>query len=250
VGERTTVQCPAVRTWLIFTVLMVAKTFSRIFYLHRLRWVEPVPEQPWNDLRLVVLLNHTSLFEWLFVGSVPNSFLWRTARHGVIPAAEKTLYRPLVGRFFKLLGQHVIPITRRADETWQQVLNRVDAEGMVIILPEGRMKRATGLDIDGRPMTVKGGVADILEATPTGRMLYAYSAGLHHIQVPGQKLPKPFRRLELTVETLDIPEYRAEIEANRNGQSFKQTMKNDMERRKALWARSFSRRANETRQPN
>lgn len=220
---------------------MTAKVFSRIFYLHRLRWVDPVPADPWADLRLVVVLNHTSLFEWLFVGSVPNRFLWRTARHAVIPAADKTLYRPVVGRFFRLLGQHVIPITRRPDETWQQVLNRVDSEGMVIILPEGRMKRATGLDLDGRPMTVKGGVADVLEAIPEGRMLYGYSAGLHHVQIPGQKLPKPFRRLELTVENLDIPEYRRTLEAMSDGKSFKQTMKDDMERRKALWAHSFSR---------
>lgn len=234
-----------VRTLFIFTLLLIAKVFSRLFYLHRLRWVEPVPERPWSELRLVVLLNHTSLFEWLYVGTVPIRFLWRTARHGVIPAAAKTIYRPVVGRFFRLLGQHVIPITRRPDETWQQVLNRVDAQGMVIILPEGRMMRATGLDIDGRPMTVKGGVADILEAIPTGRMLYGYSAGLHHVQVPGQRLPKPFRRLELTVENLGIAEYRAEIEAARDGRSFKQTMKDDMERRKLLWAQSFSGKAKE-----
>lgn len=236
------------RTLLIFLVLMTVKVFSRLFYLHRVRWVDPVPEDRWADLRLVVVLNHTSLFEWLFAGSVPNRFLWRTARHAVIPAAAKTIDRPLIGRFFKLLGQHVLPITRQPDETWKQVLDRVDPEGMVIILPEGRMKRATGLDLEGRPMTVKGGVADILAAIPTGRMLYAYSAGLHHVQVPGQTLPRLFRRVELTIENLGIGEYRAEIEARCNGQTFKQAMKADMERRKNLWARPFSRRVDKASQ--
>ena len=41
-------------------------------------------------------------------------------------------------------------------------MNQIDEDAVVIILPEGRMKRATGLDKKGMPMTVRGGVADIL----------------------------------------------------------------------------------------
>jgi 1-acyl-sn-glycerol-3-phosphate acyltransferase len=230
-----------VKTVLIFTVLLVVKAFSRLFYRHHVRWVKPTPDDAWTDIRLVVLLNHTSLFEWLFAGSVPNRFLWRIASHAVIPAADKTLRRPVVGRFFRMLGQHVVPITRKPDESWRQLLERVDPKGMVIILPEGRMMRADGLDSEGRPMTVRGGVADILEGIPEGRMLYGYSGGLHHIQVPGQTLPKLFRGLDLTIENLEIPEYRAILLGQADGRSFKQAMKDDMERRRDLWATPFSR---------
>jgi 1-acyl-sn-glycerol-3-phosphate acyltransferase len=230
------------RTLLSLLVLLSVKLFSRLFYLHRIRWIEPVPQKRWADIRLIVLLNHTSLFEWLFAGSVPMPFLWRIARHAVIPAAQKTIDRPLVGLFFRLLARHVIPITRQPDESWRQVLDRVDPRGMVLILPEGRMMRPNGLDLEGRPMTVKGGVADILEAIPEGRLLYAYSAGLHHVQVPGQKFPRLFRRIEVSFENLDIAEYKQALgtSAAAGGTTFKQAMKSDMERRKQLWAQPFS----------
>lgn len=232
-----------VRTLAIFTVLLSLKILSRIFYRHRIRWVGDPPDDPWADLRLVVLLNHTSLFEWLFAGSVPNRFLWRTAKHAVIPAAAKTIERPVVGHFFRILGQHVIPITRKPDETWRQVLERIDPESMVIILPEGRMLRANGLDADGRPLSVRGGVADILEAIPEGRMIIAYSGGLHHVQVPGEGFPKLFQSIWLTLENVGVREYRREL-AERladpsHERSRKEAMKTDLERRKARWARPF-----------
>ena len=55
-------------------------------------------------------------------GSVPNRFLKRLARHAVVPVADTTLSRPLVGRFFRLLVPHPVPITREADHTWQRVV--------------------------------------------------------------------------------------------------------------------------------
>jgi 1-acyl-sn-glycerol-3-phosphate acyltransferase len=153
--------------------------------------------------------------------------------------ADKTLARPVIGRFFRLVGQHVVPITRKADESWRQLLERVDPNGMVIILPEGRMKRHGGLDVEGRPMTVRGGVADILEGLSEGRMLIAYSGGLHHIQVPGQRLPKLFKDIHLSIENLDIVEYRHELEQDTSVRPVKQRMKDDLERRKAHWAVPF-----------
>ena len=227
------------RTLLTFSVLLAAKLFSRLFYRHRIRWVAPTPDDPWADLRLVIILNHTSLFEWLFAGSTPNRFLWRTARHGVIPVADKTLNRPVVGRFFRILGQHVVPITRKPDESWEQLLRRIDPEGMVIILPEGRMKRQTGLDQDGRPLRARGGVADILQGLPAGRMLIAYSGGLHHVQIPGQSLPKLFKSIHLSLENVDIVDYRAEFAKESRQRNLKQRVIDDMERRKALWAHTF-----------
>jgi hypothetical protein len=48
---------------------------------------------------------------------------------------------------------------------------------------------------------VRGGIADILEAIPSGRMLLAYSGGLHHVQAPGEHVPRPFRTLYLNLES-------------------------------------------------
>ena len=95
-------------------------------------------------MRLLVFLNHTSLFEPVFAAVVPNRFLWRLASRGVLPAAKKTIDRPLVGRFFRLLGRRVVPISRKRDATWREVLASVAGDSMVAIAPEGRMRRATG----------------------------------------------------------------------------------------------------------
>ena len=118
---------------------------------------------------------------------MPARFIWRLAAHGVVPAADKTTGRPLVGLVFKFVAHHVIPITRERDETWFAVLQRIDPQSMIVIAPEGRMKRANGLDLQGKPMSVRGGIADILNAVKEGRMLLAYSGGLHHVQVPGAR---------------------------------------------------------------
>ena len=227
------------RTLLTFTVLLAAKAFSRIFFRHQIRWIGEMPDDPWDDLRLVILLNHTSLFEWLYAGSVPNRFLWRTAKHGVIPVADKTLKRPLIGPFFRILGQHVVSITRKPDESWKQLMERIDPEGMVIILPEGRMKRETGLDLQGRPLTVRGGVADILEGLSEGRMLIAHSGGLHHVQVPGQRLPRLFKTIHLSIANLGVAEYVDELTQAAGERTLKQLMKRDLQRRKELWDGPF-----------
>ena len=68
----------------------------------------------------------------------------------MIPVAEKTIRRPMVGKFFSLLAAHVVSITRERDHTWREVLTRIDPDSMVLILPEGRMMRANGLDSEGR----------------------------------------------------------------------------------------------------
>ncbi|MGB5477052.1 MAG: hypothetical protein WBO53_08575, partial [Thermoanaerobaculia bacterium] len=122
----------------------------------------------------------------------------------------------------------MLPITRQADRTWKAVLDRVTEDVMIIILPEGRMKRANGLDRHGNPMTVRGGIADILAAIPEGKMLIAYSGGLHHVQVPGQHLPRPFKTLRMNLEEVDIPTYRGSFECNSDPQEFKHRVKLDL----------------------
>ena len=47
--------------------------------------------------------------------------------------------------------------------------------------------------------------------------------------------------LHLTIENLRIPEYRSSLDDQPNGHSFKQAMKDDMERRRDLWATPFPR---------
>lgn len=212
--------------------MWVVKVLSRIFYRHEFEWIQPTPPRPWADIRLVIFLNHTSLFEPIFIGAVPNSFIWRLAAHGVVPAADKTTDRPLVGLVFKFIAHHVIAITRQRDDTWFQVLRKIDPDSMVVIAPEGRMKRANGLDLHGRPMTVRGGVADILQAIQEGRMLIAYSGGLHHVQIPGH-MPNVFKKVRLRVENLDIRDYIADrMKEGAGEEEFKRNVIRDLEARR------------------
>jgi hypothetical protein len=148
-----------------------------------------------------------------------------------VPAASKTTDRPLVGLVFKFVAHHVIAITRQRDDTWFQVLRTIDPDSMVVIAPEGRMKRETGLDLHGNPMTVRGGVADILQAIGSGRMLIAYSGGLHHVQIPG-KVPRIFKTVRLRVENLEIADYVNEMLARGGEEAFKKTVIRDLEERR------------------
>lgn len=222
------------RSLLVLTFLGTLKVISACFYRADLRWVGNTPPDPWRHLRIVVFLNHTSLFEPIFLAGVPWGFVWRLARHGVVPAADKTIRRPLVGLVFKLVARYVVPITRERDHTWTRVLNQIDPDSMVVLAPEGRMKRANGLDSQGQPMTVRGGIADILDAIPEGRMLLAYSGGLHHVQVPGQRMPKLFQRVGMMLELVDISGYRNEMAAG--GADFKTAVKTDLDRRRDLYS--------------
>jgi hypothetical protein len=150
----------------------------------------------------------------------------------VLPAAEKTIKRRFVGLFFRIVAREVVPVSRQRDHTWAEVMKRVRPDSLVTILPEGRMKRASGLDMNGNPMTVRGGIADILAAVPEGRMLLAYSGGLHHVQVPGQRLPKIFKTLRMRFETIDIRRYRDELAGDPGTEAFKRSVIRDLEARR------------------
>ena len=216
-------------------MLIFLKYLSRIFYKPDFAFIGPTPPDPWADLRLVAFLNHTSLFEPVFLAGVPNRFIWRLAAHGVIPAASKTTERKLVGFVFKLIAHHVIAITRERDHTWFAVLRQIDPQSMVVIAPEGRMKRANGLDVQGNPMNVRGGIADILLAVKESRMLLAYSGGLHHVQVPGH-WPRPFKTVRMRIENLEISEYIAGIMATAGEEGFKKAVMKDLDRRRDEYA--------------
>ncbi|MEM1206325.1 MAG: hypothetical protein AAGN66_24040 [Acidobacteriota bacterium] len=203
----------SLRALMVFCVLVALRTFSVALFRQETRWVQ----EPQGDLkqvfRIVAILNHTSLYEALLSGQVPLRFLWRMANHCTIPIADVTLKRPIVGLFWHMVAGNIVSVTRERDHTWEQVVQSLDdPESMVIILPEGRMKRAGGLDKHGKHMRVRGGIADLIRGIPDGTLLLAYSQGLHHIQVPGQKgLPKFFQPVRLRFETLDLESYRAEL---------------------------------------
>lgn len=222
------------RSYIVYALLVCIKILSRIFYRHDLSFIGTTPVDPWRDIRVVAFLNHTSLFEPLFVGAVPSRFLWTIARHGVIPAADKTINRPVVGLIFRMVARHVVSITRERDHTWYTVLRRIDPESTVIILPEGRMRRANGLDMNGQPMSSRGGIADVIDAVDEGRMLIAYSGGLHHVQIPGQMSPRLFRTVRIRLESVEIADYRRTLLETGAGEPFKRLVMKDLDRRRDL----------------
>lgn len=222
------------RSLTVFTLLVTLKYLSRIFYRFDFAWVGDVPPDPWRHLRLVAFLNHTSLFEPVFLGGVPNHFIWRLAAHGVVPAADKTTGRPLVGLIFRFVAHRVVAITRERDHTWFEVMNSIDPNSMVIIAPEGRMKRANGLDLQGNPMTVRGGIADIMASMKHGRMLLAYSGGLHHVQVPG-RIPNVFTTVRMRLEAIEMSEYMDEMTKRGGPDEFKKNVRLDLDRRRDFY---------------
>ena len=152
--------------------------------------------------------------------------------------ADKTAQRPLVGRFFRLVAEDVVPITRQRDDTWERFIAQASQpDAVVVILPEGRMKRKTGLDLSGNPMTIRGGIADIIRAVPDGRMLLCYSRGLHHIQAPGELLPRLFRTVKARLETVDLPIYREKLLESAGEEGFKRAVVEDLSRRRDLYCR-------------
>lgn len=212
-------------------LLSLVKLWSRLFYNVENHWLHTHQEDPWKDVRLLVFLNHTSLFEFLFLGAAPWRFLFRIAGKVLVPAASSTIDRPVVGRFFKLFGPGIVPISRERDATWDYFLKRVREDAVVFILPEGRMKRLTGLDKDGKPMSVRGGVADIIQMMETGKMVIVYSGGLHHVQAPGQTFPRFFKTITMHSQRLDIAEYIQLIKATQ-AESFKKAVVADLQERK------------------
>lgn len=220
-----------IKAVITFVLLVGVRTTARIFFKLKNEWIGGEPDNYALNTRIVAILNHTSLYEPLIAGYAQYRLLWKFARHGVLPVAEKTMKRR-IGLFFRLLVRHPIVITRQRDKTWYNVLNKVGSKAITIILPEGRMKRATGLDSEGREMTVRGGIADILEALPDGRLLVVYSGGLHHIQVPGELLPTPFKTIRCRMEMIDIPSYKEDLKRDYPDFNFRRAVVADLTRRR------------------
>ncbi|MBM4253136.1 MAG: hypothetical protein FJ146_14280 [Deltaproteobacteria bacterium] len=203
-----------------FLVLMKIKMISLLYFRFDVAWFGPKPERRnWSDIRLAVILNHTSLLEPIFAAVLPVGFLWRIASRGMFPAADLTMNRPIAGRLFRILAPQVIALTRKRDESWQQFLDQIDPNAVMLFLPEGRMKRPNGLDKHGKPMTVRGGIVDVLQLLGHGKMLIAVSGGLHHLRFR--------KRLQLRLTTVDIAEYLKQF--TRDGQLDGKAIISDLE---------------------
>lgn len=214
-------------------LLVLLKAVSRLFFRFNVEWVGKVPEDPWKDLRIIAVLHHTSLYEPVFAAILPNHMLWRIARDAVVPIASKTMDRKGAGWMFRFVGRRVIPVSRKRDLTWENVLRYCcGPKALTIIFPEGRMMRRTGLDVDGRPLTVKAGVADLIGGIDSGRMLLAYSGGLHHVAAPGDRFPRLFREISLRLEVLDIPEYRESLGGTQDMDRFRNRVVEDLTQRR------------------
>lgn len=229
------------RSCVVFAFLFVLKAVSRLVYRFELEWLDDHGEDrsdPWQGIRVAAFLHHTSLFDLLFVAALPNHMLWLLARRAVAPGADVTLERPIAGPLARLFVHRMIPVTRQRDESWDRMLEAIDEDTVVVLAPEGRMMRKNGLDKHGQPMTVRGGIADILEAVEPlpgrDRLLLVHSQGLHHVQAPGERLPRLFRTFAAKLESLPIPAYLADrrAEAERDGVTVRQAVIRDLEARR------------------
>jgi 1-acyl-sn-glycerol-3-phosphate acyltransferase len=195
-----------------FILLCLVKFICLPLYRFEYRWLSDQNFDQFKDVRLLVFLNHTSLWEPIFIGGVPFKILWRLSGDLMAPGADITLNdRPIVGKIYHSLFSGLVPISRNRDKSWQVFMDLVKEESLVAILPEGRMKRRGGLDKHGNAMTVRGGVADILKKKQTGKVLFVYSGGLHHIHAPGDKLPQMFKTIRANLEIMDIAEYKKSL---------------------------------------
>ena len=217
------------RSIISFLTLLFIKTVARVFYRFKIGW--PSKKIIWNNVRLVIFLNHTSLFEFLFLGFLPANFLRLLSKRMVAPGADKTLNRPLAGTFYKLFSPGMTSITRKRDDTWEQFLESICTDSIVVIAPEGRMKRRTGLDLEGKKMTVKPGVVDILNTLDKGQMVIATSGGLHHVQAPGEGFPKLFKTLSIHLDLFEIEEYKKSFAVEPGSGEWKKAVLDDLQHR-------------------
>lgn len=215
-----------------FGILCLFKLICITFYRYDLKILSDEGFAEFKHVRLVAFLNHTSLFEPLFIGMVPLHILWQISSNNLlIPGADITLDdRPWVGMIYRTLLPGLVSITRKKDQSWENFMNQVTEDKLVVISPEGRMKRKDGLDKHGKEMTIRGGIADILKKKQSGKICFLYSGGLHHVQAPGDKKPKLFKTIRANAEILDIAEYKKSLPFE-FGHDYREEVVADMQRK-------------------
>ncbi|MCB9062629.1 MAG: hypothetical protein H6622_13985 [Halobacteriovoraceae bacterium] len=198
-----------------FFILFFVKAIANIFYKVEYNWLDGSNFDDFKNVRIIAFLNHTSLYEPLFLAPVPIRVLWEFSKNMVACAADITINRPIVGLFWNYFAPEVVSITRKRDETWQLFLKKIQKERVIVTMaPEGRMMRKTGLDKDGKQMSIKSGIADVLPLISKGEMVIIYSGGLHHVQTPGEIIPKIFKTIKMNLERVDIKVYMTQFESN------------------------------------
>jgi len=198
------------------TIAFLVKIFSHLFFKTETQIINESPDF-WKDINVYAFLNHTSLFEPLLFSSVPFSFFFKNVKRVVLPGADVTLERPIVGSLYKFIFPQIIGITRKRDGSWREFMGKIKENSLVIIAPEGRMMRENGLDKHGKPMTIKSGIADIIETTSSGYFLIGYSGGLHHVQKPGEPFFRLFKTIKITYERVHIQSYKSQLRWTEEG---------------------------------
>jgi len=196
------------KRFFVFLFVAYVKITSRLFYRFEITWVEGREIKDWRQVRVFAFLNHTSLFEPLFLSAMPWHFLWYGSKHALLPIADKTMNRPLLGKVLSFMAPDVVSITRKKDESWDGFLHKMTDQTVVCLAPEGRMMRSNGLDSKGKPMSVRGGISDILLHIESGYLLLGYSGGLHHIQTPGESMPRLFKTIKIRWEAVPVVEFK------------------------------------------
>lgn len=215
--------CALIGNLFRFLMLCMLK-FSRYWcYPTTLKWIGNEADKDWRKVRLILILNHTSLVEFVYATTMPTPFLWQMAKRLVFPVADISLDKAQ-GKMFKLFAPRIARLSRKRDDTWNDFVQDLGTDSILIFMPEGRMKRPNGLDKNGQPMTVRSGIVDILPLFSGSELIIAYSGGLHHVMAPGQIIPRPFRKLTVNLEVLDVDEYLAGFD----------DMSDDTQRRKAI----------------
>ena len=132
----------------------------------------------------------------------------------------------------KMFAPRIASLSRKRDKTWQNFLDQLATDSILIFMPEGRMKRPNGLDKQGLPMTVKSGICDLLPQFSGGNMILAYSGGLHHVMAPGQSFPRPFRKLAVNLDWVNVDEYLAQFVDIEDEKLRREAICSDLERRR------------------
>ena len=94
------------------------------------------------------------------------------------------------------------------------------------------MMRENGLDKHGEPITIRGGIADVLNGIHQGQIVLAYSGGLHHVQKPGDGFPKLFKKIHINLEQLSIEEFKKQVLSDSDRGRFKLAVIENLENRK------------------
>ncbi|MBC99195.1 MAG: hypothetical protein CME63_15745 [Halobacteriovoraceae bacterium] len=208
-------------------ISLTIKAFVKLFYKVEVIYINDDEDTFWsNDINVFAFLNHTSLFEPLLFASIPNQFFKENLKRVVVPAADITMKRPIVGKIYKSFFPQAIPISRKRDETWNYFKKKIRENSLVVIAPEGRMMREDGLDKHGKPMTIKSGIADILKETEQGQLVLATSGGLHHVQKPGEPFFRLFKTIKISYEKISISDYKKLIDFQQR--DFQRQVVNDL----------------------